>query len=108
MSPWGDRLGLKFLKIYGKLAALVDLIVMYVKKFLVLKKLAHGFYFVIPTTTKDQQGSWFIGFRHQGKDMKACLHQSRSMDHRRFYSKLGRLDDEDFSKVKEGFLKLYK
>ena len=25
----------------------------------------------------------------------------------RFYSKLGRLDDEDFSKVKNGFAKLY-
>ncbi|PIR55257.1 hypothetical protein COU74_02545 [Candidatus Peregrinibacteria bacterium CG10_big_fil_rev_8_21_14_0_10_36_19] len=74
---------------------------------IILKKLAHGFYFVIPTTTKDQNGSWFVKFNHKGRAMNACLHQARSVDHRRFYSKLGRLDDEDFEKIKKGFLELY-
>ena len=68
---------------------------------IILKKLAHGFYFVIPTTTKIRKGTWFVHFNQQSKNMSACLHQSRCIDYRRFYSKLGRLDDEDFAKVKK-------
>ena len=47
---------------------------------IIFKKLAHGFYFVIPTTTKSE-----VGF-----------HQARAIDHRRFSTKLGQLDDSDF------------
>ena len=74
---------------------------------IIYKKLAHGFYFVIPTTTKDREGTWYVPFRHQEQDMVACLHQARSIDHRRLSSKLGTLDDEDFQRVKEGFKSLY-
>ncbi len=73
----------------------------------VLKKLARGFYFVIPTTTKLKEGTWYIQFRHQAKIMAACLHQARAIDHRRLWSKIGRLDDVDFSKIKAGFIDLY-
>lgn len=75
---------------------------------IIYKKLAHGFYFVIPTTTKDREGSWYVSFRHQEKDMVACLHHARSIDHRRLSTKLGTLDDEDFQRVKDGFNILYK
>ncbi len=43
---------------------------------IILKKLAHGFYFVIPTTTKVKTGTWYVPFKHQGTDMMACLHQA--------------------------------
>ena len=75
---------------------------------IVLKKLSHGFYFVIPTTTQERSGTWYVGFKQKGKKMKACLHQARAIDYRRLYSKLGRLDDEDYLKVKRGFDDLYK
>jgi len=75
---------------------------------IILKKLAHGFYFVIPTTTKIRDGSWYVLFRHQEKEMAACLHQARAIDYRRLSSKLGTLDDEDFKRVKSGFHLLYK
>jgi mRNA interferase MazF len=64
---------------------------------IVLKKLAHGFYFVIPTTSQDKDGSWYVPVRHKGNIMTACLQQARSLDHRRLWSKLGTLDDEDFT-----------
>lgn len=73
---------------------------------IIFKKLSHGFYFVIPTTTQSKSGSWFVGFRQKGKDMVACLHQSRAIDHRRLSSKLGSLDDEDFVKIRRGFHRL--
>ena len=75
---------------------------------IIYKKLSHGFYFVIPTTTKERDGSWYVSFRHQDRQVVACLHQARAMDYRRLSSKLGTLDDEDFSKVKKGFDALYK
>lgn len=75
---------------------------------IVLKKLSHGFYFVIPTTTQIREGSWYVPFRQQGKDMLACLHQARAIDFRRLSSRLGKVDGDDFERVKDGFRKLYK
>jgi mRNA-degrading endonuclease toxin of MazEF toxin-antitoxin module len=74
----------------------------------IYKKLSHGLYFVIPTSTQEKTGSWFVGFRQHGKEMVACLHQARTIDHRRLSSKLGALDDEDFERIKDGFRRLYK
>ena len=73
----------------------------------ILKKLSRGFYFVIPTTSLQKEGTWYVHFKQHGRDMAACLHQARAIDHRRLFSKLGRLDDTDFKKVKTGFRKLY-
>jgi mRNA interferase MazF len=75
---------------------------------IVFKKLAHGFYFVIPTTTKSKIGSWYVSFRQADRKMIASLHQARAIDHRRLSTKLGQLDDSDFQKVREGFWNLYK
>lgn len=75
---------------------------------IILKKLAHGFYFVVPTSTQKREGTWYISFKHQSKDMIACLHQVRAIDHRRLSSKLGTLDSEDFMRIKSGFHLLYK
>jgi len=74
---------------------------------IVLRKLAHGFYFVIPTTTQKRKGSWYVEIRQQGKAMIACLQQARAIDYRRLSSKLGTLDDEDFVRVLKGFSDLY-
>ena len=73
----------------------------------IFKKLAHGFYFVIPTTTKDKEGTWYVPFVHAEVSTVACLHQSRAIDYRRLSSKLGTLDAVDFELIKSGFKKLY-
>src|ERR1700680_3090772 len=49
----------------------------------IFKKLSHGFYFVVPTTTQERKGSWFVAFRQQEKTMVARLHQARPIDYRR-------------------------
>ncbi|MBT4384199.1 type II toxin-antitoxin system PemK/MazF family toxin [Candidatus Peregrinibacteria bacterium] len=74
----------------------------------IYKKLSHGFYFVIPTTSKIKSGSWYVFFKQKGRGMNACLHQGRSIDYRRLYSKLGRLDEIDYTNLKKGFLKIYR
>ena len=75
---------------------------------IILKKLSHTFYFVIPTTTQSRSGSWYVGFVHQDREMFACLHQARAIDYRRLSSRLGKLDGDDFAKIKAGFRTLYK
>ncbi len=74
---------------------------------IIFKKLAHGFYFVIPTTTKIHEGTWYVKFRQQEREMVACLHHARAIDYRRLSSKLGTLDDEDYFRIKSGFSSLY-
>ncbi len=74
---------------------------------LVLKKLAHGFFLIAPTTTQSHEGSWYVKVSLEGKDEYICLNQIRTIDHRRLYSRLGKLDDDDFRRVKEGFKRLY-
>lgn len=74
---------------------------------IIFKKLAHGFYFVIPTTTQIREGTWYVKFRQQEREMVACLHQARVIDYRRLSTKLGTLDDEDYSRTKDGFRSLY-
>ena len=74
----------------------------------ILKKLARGFYLVVPTTTQDKKGSWYVSFTHQDVLMVACLHQIRTIDHKRLWSRLGRMDTADFKKLKRAFFDLYR
>jgi mRNA interferase MazF len=74
----------------------------------IYKKLSHGFYFVIPTTSQSKEGSWFVRIRYKDKPMIACLHQARAIDYRRLSSRLGQLDGDDFQSVQAGFHQLYK
>ena len=73
---------------------------------LIFRKLANGFYLVIPVTTQIHHGTWFVNFKQKRVEMSACLHQVRSMDYRRLISCLGQLDDADFDRVEAGFLEL--
>jgi mRNA interferase MazF len=75
---------------------------------IIYKKLSHGFYFVIPTTSRSKEGSWFVPIRYKEKPMIACLHQARAIDYRRLSSRLGRLDGDDFETVQNGFHRFYK
>ena len=74
---------------------------------LILKKLAHGFYLVAPTTTREKHGTWYVHIRFQEQDEYICLHQIRTIDYRRLHSKLGQIDTNDFEEVRSAFKKLY-
>jgi len=74
---------------------------------IVLKRLAKGFYYVVPTSTQKRTGSWYVDFKQNDIEMVACLQQARPIDYRRFSSQIGALAENDFVKVKDGFKKLY-
>lgn len=75
---------------------------------LVLKKLSRGFYLIAPTTTQEKNGSWYVKITQGDKIMYVCLHQIRTVDYRRLFSRLGQMDGDDFKKVKKSFFELYK
>lgn len=74
---------------------------------LVLKKLTNKFYLVVPTTSQERIGSWYVPIRYEGGVTYACLHQIRAIDYRRLSSLLGQCDSDSFKKAKESFSKLY-
>lgn len=74
----------------------------------ILKKLSRGFYLVAPTTSQKKDGSWYVEITQEGRFMYVCLHQIRIIDYRRLSTRLGTLDSDDFNRVKEAFLRLYK
>ena len=75
---------------------------------LVIKKLSRSFYLVAPTTSQRKTGTWYVPIKQEGRDMFVCLHQVRTADYRRLFSRMGAVDEADFHRVKESFVKLYK
>ncbi len=75
---------------------------------IILKKLSRDLYLVAPTTSKEKEGSWYAPIYHNSRMTYVCLHQIKTIDSRRLSSKLFRLDQDNFLKVKRAFWALYK
>ena len=63
---------------------------------------------VDPTTSQEKHGSWYVPINLEGKEMRVCLHQIRTIDYRRLSTKLGRINADDYQRIKKSFLQLYK
>lgn len=75
---------------------------------IIYRVFAHGFYLVIPTTTQFKEGTWYVRVAQKNRLISVCLHQIRAIDYRRLSNRIGRLDDKDLVRVKDGFDSLYK
>ncbi len=74
---------------------------------LVLKKLSRFGFMGIPLTSREYEGSWYVGFVFRDKKQTAALAQARVMSVSRLYERMGVTTRGDFQKVKDGFGKLY-
>lgn len=74
---------------------------------LVFKKFTSNSFMALPLTTKEKEGSWYVSFLHRGRKSSIVLNQARIMDKKRLTNRIGTMDDTDFQKVKESFLKFY-
>ena len=74
---------------------------------IIFRKLSREIYLIIPTTTKQKHGTWYVPFRHRSVDEIACLQQIRTVDHHRLLSKMGQIDKLDFIRIQDGFKNLY-
>ncbi|MES2623129.1 MAG: type II toxin-antitoxin system PemK/MazF family toxin [Patescibacteria group bacterium] len=68
---------------------------------LIVKKLSNDLCIVLPLTTKEKVGTWFIDVTMQGVKRCVLLYQIRMLHKKRFYLKMGQLDDNDMNNVKE-------
>lgn len=75
---------------------------------IILKKLTRSFYLVAPTTSQQKEGSWYVPICYDKRITYVCLHHIKTLDSKRLSTKIGRLDPDDFSKVKRAFLALYR
>ena len=74
---------------------------------LVFKKLSHLGFMGIPLSTQEHDGSWYVMFRFQEKQIYAALSQAKVFSTARLYSRLGQIAEDDMAKIKTGFRKLY-
>ncbi len=72
------------------------------------KKLSREGFMGIPLTSQPKSGSWFVPFDFKGKKIVANLAQARVLSVKRLYDKMGELDEEDITRIKAGFISLYK
>ena len=74
---------------------------------IVFKKLSHLGFMGIPMTTQEHGGSWYAGFKFQGKIVYAVLSQARVFSTARLYNRIGQIAEDDFDKIKKRFCDLY-
>ena len=73
----------------------------------VYRKLGAYTLLVVPTSTKQKEGTWYVPFRHKGIDETALLSQIRVISFKRLKEKIGELDAVDMEKIRKAFRSLY-
>ncbi|MEI7777676.1 MAG: type II toxin-antitoxin system PemK/MazF family toxin [bacterium] len=79
---------------------------LFTRPVLILKKFSPETFLVLPLTTKDKKGSWYVEISKKGRRQIAILSQIRTIDSKRLATKLGAISDHDIKKTKGAFVKL--
>ena len=80
---------------------------MFSRPVIVFRKLSRYGFMGIPLTSQCHDGSWYVRFRFRNSDEHAVLSQARTFSVSRLYTKMGQIDENDFSKIKKAFHELY-
>lgn len=73
----------------------------------VLKKFGRYSFLCVPVTTRSRQGSWYVSFVHRNISNTAMLNQTRVISYKRLDKRIGTLNKEDFTNIKEAFVRLF-
>ena len=76
----------------------------YSRPVIVLKKHSTQCFTGIPLTSQLHKGTWYTNFEFQGKEQTAVLVQTKLMDTRRVYSRMGELSRADYRKVFKSYI----
>lgn len=68
---------------------------------LIVKKFSGDLCAALPLTSQEKTGTWFIDITLHGKKKWVMLYQIRTLNKKRFYLKMGQLDDTDMKRVKQ-------
>lgn len=74
----------------------------------IVKKFSKDMLFVIPTTTKPKDGSWYHPIECEGVRTKAILAQARTISAKRLIRKIGHLSPDQLAPLVEAFVSLIK
>lgn len=74
---------------------------------IIYKKLSRYNFMAIPLTSREHTGSWYVSFNQNGVLETAMLHQAKTMNVKRLYSRIGKIDDEDMKRIRKAFIELY-
>jgi mRNA-degrading endonuclease toxin of MazEF toxin-antitoxin module len=74
---------------------------------LIYKKLSNESCTIIPLTTKQKIGSWFVPVTLEGKKATLNMAQVRAVSTSRLYSKIGTLNTADMKNTSDLFIALY-
>jgi len=74
---------------------------------LVFKKMTNSSYMGLPLTSKEKQGSWYVGVSLHNKSRTVILNQARILDKKRMINRMGTLDNDQFNIVKQRFIEFY-
>jgi mRNA interferase MazF len=67
---------------------------------LVLKKFSKDLFWALPTTSQNKTGAYYYQYSRGGKRYSIILSQLRAMSSKRLLRNIGKLDDDDFQKVR--------
>lgn len=74
---------------------------------LIFRKFTHNSFLGLPLTSQEKHGSWYVGITIHERKSWVILNQARILDKKRLTNRIGTLDDTDFKKVKQAFIKFY-
>lgn len=74
---------------------------------LVFRKFTSSSFLGLPLTKQEKRGTWYVEITIHGAKNWVMLNQARILDKKRLVHRIGTLDDADFNKVKENFLRFY-
>jgi mRNA interferase MazF len=76
----------------------------FLRPVLVLKKLSAQTFIGIPLTTKLKEGSWYYPSFVNEKEGRYIFSQIRTIDSKRLFNRIERIDTIEFKKIKAGLL----
>jgi mRNA interferase MazF len=74
----------------------------------IVKKYSKDMFLAVPLSTTVREGSFFFSFKFQNKISTALLVQNRLISSKRLVRKIGKIDEENFYKLKNKLIDLIK
>lgn len=78
----------------------------YSRPVIVLRKHSNLCFTGIPLTSQSHDGTWYHQFNFQGKTQIAVLIQTKLIDTKRVYSRIGKLSKTDYNQILISYVKL--
>lgn len=79
----------------------------FVRPVFVLRKLNKRSFMAVPLTSQEHIGAWYVNFRFKNIQEYAALSQVRIVSAARLYRRIGRADETDVFRIRQGFHRLY-